>query len=366
MNELAPEGLQPQIRIRLDGTAVAIFQHRPDVLGHLAGRPVDAALQLIPRLLPICGVAQSVAATRAIEAALGQTPEPGVEQGRERRLLREQALSAGWRLAVDWPDLMGAPRSMDWLRSLRAAPDDRVCAMRLAQALPAPADAADPDRLRRWLAQADGAAAAVPAAALAADPAPTASVTEPLRQEALAKRARQVLSHGQAQASTPSAGPVEVGPLAMQRAPLVAQFGRQVGAIPARLIAQLLDMCHIARALGDESQGEDAGGSAWSEDELTGTGCALTARGPVFHRVRLDRSGQVVEWRSVAPTDWHFAAQGAAARQLSGCRGEGSARLTIAGFDPCAPWCLESGSAQPGSGQPKSGQPGASQPVGGL
>jgi hypothetical protein len=303
-----------------------------------------------------------------VEAARGRAPAPGLEQRRERQLLHEQALSAGWRLAVDWPDLVGAPRSMDWLRSLRAAGDHRSCAGLLAQALPGRGDVADPGRLCDWLARADDIAATVPAAALAIDPGPAAGLTALLRDEALAGRARQALQQqqapqGQARQAAEQAqqavaraqqgadmlpgGPVEVGPLAMQRAPMVEQLPRRFGAIAARLLAQLLDMCHVAAALGRQAGSECPGRNAWPEGELCGTGCALTARGPVFHRVRLDLAGRVADWRAVAPTDWHFAAGGAAARQLAACSDESRARLAIAGFDPCAPWSLQLGSPQP-------------------
>ena len=78
--------------------------------------------------------------------------------------------------------------------------------------------------------------------------------------------------------------------------------------------------------------------------EGIGLGRAVTARGPVFHRVALDAEGHVEDWRVLAPTDWHFAPGGAL--EIEANRRPLTAdqlRLLVLGFDPCAPWSLQLG-----------------------
>ncbi len=71
-----------------------------------------------------------------------------------------------------------------------------------------------------------------------------------------------------------------------------------------------------------------------------GIGSAMTARGPVFHRICLGEADTVVDWRVLAPTDWHFAPGGPAARELGELGTPTAMRLLIASYDPCAPWTL--------------------------
>ena len=104
----------------------------------------------------------------------------------------------------------------------------------------------------------------------------------------------------------------------------------------------MLDTRQIIKGLEGESEHRtDQDVQAWQESSRIGTGRATTARGPVFHRVSLDEKDRVVQWRAVAPTDWHFAPSGPVAKTLGEVAAEKSARLAIAGFDPCAPWTLE-------------------------
>ena len=74
--------------------------------------------------------------------------------------------------------------------------------------------------------------------------------------------------------------------------------------------------------------------------ERAGTGCAVTARGPVFHRVDLAGDGSVARWRALAPTDWHFAPRGPLAALLGPGYSDRDIDLLVAGFDPCVPWEL--------------------------
>ena len=62
MDERLSGSNSPHIDIVRSAGAIVIRQHRPMVLSHLAGLGVDRALAMVPTLLPVCGVAQSVAA----------------------------------------------------------------------------------------------------------------------------------------------------------------------------------------------------------------------------------------------------------------------------------------------------------------
>jgi Ni,Fe-hydrogenase I large subunit len=134
---------------------------------------------------------------------------------------------------------------------------------------------------------------------------------------------------------------VDVGPLAMARAPLIEELAAadQVGA-RERLLALVLDTALIAEALQAGQSPPDPVATSVPVEDRAGLGSAVTARGPVFHRVILDADGRVESWRAVAPTDWHFAPEGPVARALSSQGSPDAMRRLVASFDPCAAWEL--------------------------
>jgi Ni,Fe-hydrogenase I large subunit len=141
--------------------------------------------------------------------------------------------------------------------------------------------------------------------------------------------------------------PAEVGPLAAQRHPLVADAIAHWGAtLATRLLAAALDAPVVAgrllRALDTLADGDPV------EVDLTrtgrGAGAVETARGPLAYFVDL-AFGRVRMLRSVAPTEWNFhpdgpfmAALDAAARVSDPAL---AARLLAASFDPCVPFRIE-------------------------
>ena len=339
-----PPGDSPHIRIASGADGVVITQHRPAVLSALDGITLERALELVPRLLPICGIAQSIAASRAAEAARGEPPRAEREHARNRHLLREQALTAGWRLAVDWPDLLGKARQMDWLKALRSRGEAGEIAALLDDALPGLASVATLDDLRNWAREGASTAADTVRHALDIDAITTSAPlrAERLRDADLADTARSTLAAEAFDALAPVDRPLEVGPLAMARDPLIHEFGTAADAsCAARIMALVLDTRSIARGLRGEEAPSGMDPDAWSEGGAAGTGRAITARGPVFHRVELDKVGTVARWRAVAPTDWHFAPCGAVARALDHSMSLEEAKLVVSSFDPCAPWELE-------------------------
>jgi coenzyme F420-reducing hydrogenase alpha subunit len=137
--------------------------------------------------------------------------------------------------------------------------------------------------------------------------------------------------------------PREVGPLAGRREhPAVAAVVDEFGpGILARMVARLVDVrARLAEAEAALSRLEPLAAAADGLAGATGvaTGAALTARGPLFHRVALDR-GRVRSWTSVAPTEWNLH-PGGALRSLEGqpaARAEAAGRWLLAALDPCVP-----------------------------
>ena len=340
MNKRDPGSGTPGIRIVQGADGVVIEQHRPAVLSSLTGLPVEQALEMVPRILPICGTAQSVAASRAVEAARGELPDPAREAERQHRLWREQAMAAGWRLGVDWPDLLDKPRALVWLKVLRSSEDNAACASVLRSAVPELEAVWSLGDLAAWAESSDNHAAAMLRVALAEEQ-PLPAGGQRLAGQELAAAARAALADASFNPQDPHEQAVEVGPLAMGRDPLIVANGDQLAAsVAGRLQAQVLDTRHIIRNLQSYEQGPATEPRSWTEGTGTGTGCAETARGPVFHRVALDHKDRVSAWQALAPTDWHFAPRGPVALALGGGLADNVARLAVTGFDPCAPWSL--------------------------
>ncbi|KAA1189676.1 hypothetical protein F0M18_15110 [Pseudohalioglobus sediminis] len=331
MTPLASQG--PRIEVRLGRGRVDIHQHRPNVLAQLTGMPLAQALALVPRLLPVCGAAQSIAAARAVEAARGMAAEAPAEAEREQQLVREQAAAAGWRLAVDWPDITGAPRQMAWLKRLRDSSSDAQRAALLMDALPGLAGVQTMADLLDWSAAGDGVAAQLLASIGALQ---QGAASRRRRGDALLARARDILAGPEYDPLAPGAQATEVGPYAMARHHLAAQLEHAPGQAFQRTAALLLDTLAIAETLAGQAMTAPEANS-WAEPGRCGTGRAITARGPVFHRVQLAEDDSVAHWHALAPTDWHFAPDGAVANTLAGCSDTGEARLLLAGFDPCVP-----------------------------
>jgi len=332
----------PRIDIYRIRGEIVISQHRPAVLAHLAGMGVTQALALVPTMLPICGMAQSVAALRAVEAAR-EEEAAGRELHRDRHLWREQALSAAWRLAVDWPDLLSLPRELAWLKAVRAGTDEQVAAL-LDKALAGLDDVATTEDLAAWAGEGNSVAAALArrALSLAPEAASAPLQVEALPAGALSARARTLLANADYHPGAAMPGAVEVGPLAMGRDSLVGAILDQSGhSTRSRLLALLADMRCIIAGLAGRVATDGSLPTAWPETDLAGTGCAITARGPVFHRVELDERERVRNWRALAPTDWHFAPGGPVAAAMADCHEEARGRLAVASFDPCAPWSLQ-------------------------
>jgi hypothetical protein len=360
----------------------------------LAGRAAEDVLRLVPLLFPVCGVAQGVACARAIEAALGTAPDPGVEAARELVCLGEAAASHVWQLAIAWPEAAGVATDVG---AVRAALGARV-ALSLAlfgdksssAALAGSARAGAPDATRL----ADAKLAVTTLCALvdrltASGPALLAEVTRAGRaafgaSTTLALGTLDTHATGASLAADPDfaerplfeGSPADVSAYARCGSSDVVQaveaaHGRGLLArLVARHASARADARTLAARFADLEESLTTGGldratgkaarpadgvqaevgeasKATAEraaEERTGVGAAETARGPLVYWVRATRT-RIHDVRVVAPTDWTFHPRGALASALVGAEASPTlardAGWLVLALDPCVPWKVE-------------------------
>jgi len=330
----------------------------------LARRPLAEVQHLVPLLFPVCGVAQGVACTRAIEAALGRPADGRVELAREIACLAEAAVSHVWQLAMTWPEAAGTPTSIERVRDARHASAALHAAI---------FEDKGTDALRGVIAEADarGAAASL-ARSISALTDGESTLTRRVIDEwregfgrgsavTRAVAAFDLATVGARLATNPTfadrpeiGGPIDVSAFARRRqsrpiADLEAEHGRGV---LTRLAARILEARAVAlrlNALLDPLVGAMPGDAnraarSTSPSRAEGLGLADTARGPLVYRVMVE-SDVVDDVRVVAPTDWTFHPRGALARGLEGAVAtptlERDAGWFVVALDPCVPWKIE-------------------------
>ncbi len=224
---------------------------------------------------------------------------------------------------------------------VRQADDDRQRSTALAALAPGLESVRSLDQLLDWMRESDCTAARVAREAM--DSGRPLVAVRCLGGEPLARVAETVLESESYDPQAPSADAVDVGPLAMQRDPLVGALQEELGStLLARRLAQVLELRVIARALAGGEAAAPCMASGWPTDTCVGMGRAVTARGPVFHRVRLETDRDTVaDWRVLAPTDWHFSPAGPVAKALPAMTNPRAIRKLVGAFDPCAPWSLQ-------------------------
>ncbi len=331
----------PHIRIARQDGRIVVEQQRPTVTGILGGLSLEEAVLRIPLLLPICGHAQGIAAQRAAFAARSEADPCACEH--TRQLWREQGVAAAWRLTIDWPAALDRERDLALFKAAQNADGATSLATYLQDCLPGLISIEEPDDLMRWVNTSHCTAASMMRRAMELE----ADLGVPRMPNLAAGETLQAMSQAALAAAdfnplSPSGAGIEVGALAMHRHPMAALLTTSplYGALSRRLIAQLLDTLVIAGNLLDEQSTYPV--SAWTLLEGVGLGRAVTARGPLFHRVALDGDGRVEDWRVLAPTDWHFAPGGPLEIEANrGPLGQEQLRLLVLGFDPCSPWTLQ-------------------------
>lgn len=366
------------------GCAVAIHSSRPLLASRLfEGRSVDETLRSVPLIFNVCGLAQGVAAVRAVESALATPAAADIERRREAVIRLEILREHLWRVVLDWPAFLDTGGDSSLLSRLMALIQTLKVAMDPHQALinrPGlqHADGIETDlgaplaRLRQTIA--DEVLGAPPGDWLAFDSAALWRWAE--RSATMAARLlRHLRDRGWADlgagASQPMpaldgatlaarldaddadefiasprcpAGDVETGPAARRhRHPLMSELCAQRGpGLLARLVARLLEIAQIAAGL-DEGL-ESAADSIGSGAGVPGLSQVEAARGRLCHRVQLSE-GRVSRYRILAPTEWNFRPDGPAAQALAGLRGapdslRHQARLLIHAIDPCVGYRL--------------------------
>jgi uptake hydrogenase large subunit len=375
MSPATPHGFDLRLTVSDNRiAAVTLTSHRPLLLvRRLEGRPVAEALAMVGLLLPLCGHAQTLAATRAVEQALSVTAPQPQEAARELAIALEQATSHAWRLALDWPDRVGLPRELAGLGRIRQAAQQAIVALggarllhpgcpalaperaalvtlvdQIAAELSALASgtdtiAADIDALDDWIGQSGTASARLLALTRRVDGTHRVRLAHPplgwpdVRWfgERLGRDDRFGLYPDIEGRPAEAAGalPADAGLLAAA----IARWGQGAA---TRVLAQWLaarqwraTVMTLIDALQDgPATPADLSGSG------AGTGIAATVRGPVAHRVAIER-GIVTRWRTVAPTEWNCHPQGPLVHALRGARGDPQplAQAWIAALDPCAP-----------------------------
>lgn len=332
----------PGIELHVDGDSVRVVDRRADITPLLQSLPVGRAISLIPRLLPICGAAQRIAAERAVEAARLVVESSARQRSRERELLREQGLACAWRLLVDWPRIVGKESRTQELNCFRKLKNPQL-GEALEGLLPDLCDLQSLEELIAWADRRHCVGAEVVSTALERRAAHRESTLamrlldgEQLWDEALPRLG--AAGANTAIRSTPTQkDAICVGALAMRRHALVDAIAPRIE-LPAQarlLLAMLLDTLALAAALRDAPLPH---ATVQQPLVLGAVGRADTARGPLFHHVVLDSQDRVEHWAVLAPTDWHLAPGGLLERLLAEPQPTGDYGISVQAVDPCAPW----------------------------
>jgi len=344
----------------------------------LIGHPVDGIPQILSQLFPLCGTAHAAAGLLAIEAALEVEVSPAQRAFRDLMLLAEHGAALAWRMLMDWPPLLGEPPNTracaDVRRSVAVinavAGRDRWArvggvklrlnhenlgravselARMVVELFPEAASASSWSELK--CAMQSG--ASVPARLINTTRAGALADYGRHDRPLLPSRAADWFSARLAaeprfcEAPTLDGTPAEVGSLAAQRHPLVADAVVYWGlTLATRLLAVALDAAVVAERLIhtlDELTDNDP-----VEVELTrsgrGAGVVETARGPLAYLVDV-ADGHIRMLRSVAPTEWNFHPDGPFRAALDAApivpNPTLAARQLAASFDPCVPFSIE-------------------------
>ncbi|GMV58654.1 MAG: hypothetical protein AMXMBFR72_17590 [Betaproteobacteria bacterium] len=357
------------IRLRWDGAhvrEVAIESTRPHVADRLlAGKPVDEAVALVPRLFSICGRAQGIAAQLAAEAARGMDGEP-LAAARTRAIEAEIAQEYLWRALIDWPQAVDREPDSETLAAVRGVlAGDGAASARVVrdvietQILDDDADdwlASHVPAFEMWIARAPTAAAQLAAEMQRDGPRHGASGT-PLLPPLNAAIAARLVAALEADADFErlpqlDGRPAETGAVArMQSVPLAAALAAAYGrSILVRFVARLAELARLASGraaplplLGSVMLGA---GRSLSRGSGRGLGWVETARGLLVHLIELD-GDRVKRYRIVAPTEWNFHPRGALAAGLAGAYAASEidlrrrAHWLAQALDPCVAYRVE-------------------------
>jgi uptake hydrogenase large subunit len=297
--------------------------------------PRDAAT-LAGRLFSLCPMAQSLAAQAAGEAAEGRRPSSAEMRVQALKLLCERLGEMLRASLLDWPvESAPAPGELAALRD----------ALKCLRALPASESAAESFAGLRRAAGALGLSGGTGFFACQ-----KAEARADFEEAALAPEIPDVLGAG----DDTAVWTAMMEDKAFARAPTLpgrrpetgaaARQGGGQGGLIGRLAVRRADMAAALDAIENLLDGGDApaGIIATHADDAGGGFAAVeSARGRLYHALRLDSAGRIADYRIVAPTEWNFHREGPFVHAVRGARiGAGAAakrrieRLAFV-FDPC-------------------------------
>jgi hypothetical protein len=374
------------IRLTHDGervTGVNIDSSRPlRVARLLEGKPVDAALKLVPLLYTICGESQAAAAVSACEQALGLEVEPTQQRARRILLDLETLREHLWRVFVDWPKVLRLKPRPEWLAPLLSvqttlrgvvSPSGSLFGLGGGEiAMPPATTIAKLHALDQHLVEHLFGSEA--AALLAGDRLPgperggmvgrclaELSGSEWLSLEGELLPALEELTDAQWHAlldgedaflARPEIDnqPRETSPLTRQRQHPLVQRGLEAwGPGPGvRLLARAVEVTAVLRRL-QVNVARLGGARPFAQTRAPGgrgLGIVEAARGRLVHQLD-QRDGRVTRYRILAPTEWNLHPRGVLARALlrleqprpSGLRA--LVKVLVTAVDPCVDWQLE-------------------------
>jgi coenzyme F420-reducing hydrogenase alpha subunit len=329
-------------------SAVEIVSPRVDVSRVFIGRATEEAYALAASLFTLCPAAQSLAAQAAGEAAMGRKPDVYQHRTRILRLLCERLGEMLRASLLDWPQdslQAGAPDAevfaclREILAALRALPEQGEAASGLYERVRQAAlrlGLKDYSRgggffARQW--------ADVAADEKAWSLSPLA--VDGFRAEDDDAVARAMIEPAFSRAPALPGRCMETGAAARRQGNSGSALANDLA---GRLAARFADMASALDMIGLLLAGETPPlGALVAKTLAPGEGFAAveSARGRLFHRIRLDGAGRIADYRVVAPTEWNFHPDGPFVGLLRGARiGEGEAalrrlqRLAFV-FDPC-------------------------------
>ncbi len=317
---------------------VKLASPRKNVAPVFVGRTPREATALAKSLFSLCPMAQSLAAQAAGEAASGLAPDAAEFRRRALSLLGERYVEMLRASLLDWPaddapDAESVAALRETMQIFRALPESSDAVALFGQAEKAAAQLGLYDFehgaghfARQW-------------ADVVADekhwdlPPRNVDFLRACDDDMVARAMREPKF-----ALAPQLGGrcVETGAR--------ARLSVFAGSLSARIAARFADMAatlDLIGALLDVGEAAEDLLAGKNLDAGEGFAAVESARGRLFHAMRLDGAGRIVEYAIVAPTEWNFHRDGPFVQALRGGNiGTGDAarrrvaRLAFA-FDPC-------------------------------
>lgn len=368
---------------------VDILNRRPiGLVGKiLAGMEADKALIQMTRLFSVCRLAQGVAGLAAVEEALGIEVDEAHLTARDILVSCETVFEHAHRILLDWSALLDIAPDVASLKKVRAAlvgmenalypkgdalrpgggvlasdlglVRDKLSAARAAlEEAHLLAPSFDVSAVQNWIAWGNGVAVKMLEMLKEKEIADFGCCETPLLHPFSKQTIGTALAGEEALAfsASPSINRMvfETGPFARRSEEFsvsnaVGLFGR---GLYARFMAICIDLS-LKLSFADSAlaglvfEGEgDLPRPVEYDLDATGVGVGLVdaARGILIHRVEIAH-GRIVDYQTVAPTEWNFHPQGVLALGLSDdCRGQDPAylaKLMVQALDPCVSCRIE-------------------------